>query len=207
MARRLPLTISLWVVSVLTAPLAVAGHPSVDGVVRHYMDVHHIPAVSVAVIQGGRSMVARGYGLANEECNLPASRRKDYSKDDILRLIADEPTLFSAGDRWQYSNSGYFLLGRVIEKVTGLDYDSFLTERIFGPLGMTATRLNSVREIIPRRAQGYVWNGGQLQLAGYLSPTQPWSAGGLVSTIDDLIKWDAALSSRRLQSSAGLQEM
>jgi D-alanyl-D-alanine carboxypeptidase len=72
---------------------------------------------------------------------------------------------------------------------------------------MTATRLSNMHDIIPGRAQGYIWNGGRLQIAEYLSPTQPWSAGGLLSTIDDLVKWDAALSGMPLKNQAELRQM
>jgi D-alanyl-D-alanine carboxypeptidase len=133
--------------------------------------------------------------------------RRDFTRHEILDLIAAQPIEFPAGDEWKYSNSGYFLLGLVVEKVAGQDYESFLKQRLFMPLGMTATRLSDMHDIIPGRAQGYIWNGGRLQIAEYLSPTQPWSAGGLLSTIDDLVKWDAALSGMPLKNQAELRQM
>src|SRR5206468_5007461 len=99
------------------------------------------------------------------------------------------------------------LLGMLIEKVSGKPYGEFLAERIFRPLGMAATRLNDMAVIIPNRASGYSWRGGHLHNAGYVSPTQPFSAGALVSTVSDMAKWDAALYSEKLLKKATLDQM
>ena len=79
------------------------------------------------------------------------STRKDYARREILDLVAKEPLEFAPGEKWNYCNTGYFLLGMLIEKVTGKQYGEFMDERIFKPLGMTRTRVNDLRAIIPDR--------------------------------------------------------
>ena len=108
--------------------------------------------------------------------------------------MAKEPLEFKPGEKWNYCNTGYFLLGMLIEKVSGKPYGEFMAERVFKPLGMTRTRANDLRAIIPNRAQGYEWDGKELRNGEYVSPSQPFAAGMLVSSVSDLVKWDAALS-------------
>ncbi|MDG3003193.1 serine hydrolase domain-containing protein [Paludisphaera mucosa] len=133
--------------------------------------------------------------------------RKDYTRREILDLVAKDPLQFPSGEKFEYSNTGYFLLGMIIEKVAGKPYGEFMSERIFRPLGMTETRVNDLREIVPNRAQGYEWDGKTLKNGEYVSPTQPFAAGMLVSTVRDLVKWDAALASHALLDEASLQQM
>ncbi len=139
--------------------------------------------------------------------NFMAQARKDFKRQEILDLVAKEPLEFTPGSKWNYSNTGYFLLGLVIEKASGKTYEEFLTERIFKPLEMTQTRLNDLHAIIPERAQGYTHGGKGLKNGEYVSPTQPYSAGALVSSIKDMIKWDAALAGERILKKPALERM
>jgi D-alanyl-D-alanine carboxypeptidase len=95
----------------------------------------------------------------------------------------------------------------VIEKVTGKKYGEYLDERIFKPLGMTQTRVNDLHAVIPNRAQGYAWDGKELRNGEYVSPTQPFAAGMLVSSVADMVKWDAALRTESLVKRSSLEEM
>jgi D-alanyl-D-alanine carboxypeptidase len=119
--------------------------------------------------------------------------RKDYTQKELIQLVAGEALEFQPGEKWAYNNTGYFLLGMLIEKLTGKSYGDAMQERLFGPLQMTATRVNDVRTVIKNRAAGYDVEAGQLRNAEYLSMTQPFAAGVLVSSVMDLAKWDAAL--------------
>lgn len=132
--------------------------------------------------------------------------RRDYTKAEIVSLVSGLPLEFQPGERFAYNNTGYFLLGMLIEKVSGREYEAFLRERIFKPLEMTSTRLNDRREVIPNRAAGYSWQG-RLRNAEYVSTTQPFSAGGLLSTVEDMAKWDAALAGEKLLKPASLRQM
>jgi CubicO group peptidase (beta-lactamase class C family) len=133
--------------------------------------------------------------------------RKDYTKEELLQLVAGAPLDFPPGEKWSYSNTGYFLLGMLIEKVTGKSYGAFLHERIFQPLGMTSTQVNDLTQIIKNRATGYTWQGDRFRNGEYVSPTQPFAAGALVSTVRDMAKWDAALYADRLLKRSSLARM
>jgi D-alanyl-D-alanine carboxypeptidase len=135
------------------------------------------------------------------------SARKDYKKEEIIELVANIPNEFAPGEQWNYNNTGYFLLGMVIEKVSGKDYGAFLSERIFQPLEMTTARLNDLTEIIPNRAQGYTRKNRKMLNGEYVSPTQPYSAGALAVTVLDLAKWDAALYTDKLLRRSTFEEM
>ena len=133
--------------------------------------------------------------------------RRDLTLTELIDVFKNEPMQFEPGARYRYNNSGYILLGAVIEKATGKKYADVVRERIFEPLGMTDTRYDVTEEVIPRRAAGYVRTGGRLLNAQYLSMTQPYAAGSLMSTVDDLAKWDAAMSAGRVVSAQSLARM
>lgn len=104
---------------------------------------------------------------------------------------------FKPGETWSYSNSGYLLLGNILEKVSGQSYWTFLDHRIFKPLGMTATRSSEPREIIPNRASGYEWRSDRFENRRALAENA-YAAGSIVSTVRDMARWEAALSSGKL---------
>jgi D-alanyl-D-alanine carboxypeptidase len=132
--------------------------------------------------------------------------RKDFTKAELLALVTGEPVDFQPGEDWRYNNSGYFLLGMLVEKLSGKSYGEFLTERIFKPLEMRSTRVNDLSEVVPRRATGYRWEGSRWRNGEYVSPTQPFSAGALLSTVEDLARWDAALYSDQVLPKDLLQQ-
>jgi D-alanyl-D-alanine carboxypeptidase len=126
------------------------------------------------------------------------SLRKDYTQQELLGLVADKPLRWKPGEKWDYNNTGYYLLGVLIEKVSGKSYNDFLTERIFKPLGMNDTRVNDLRSVIPNRAAGYAYGPNGLHNGEYTSPTQPYAAGALISTVADMAKWAAAVDSGKV---------
>ncbi len=126
--------------------------------------------------------------------------RNDLTTQEMIDVFKDEPMDFAPGDAWHYSNSGYFLLGVIIEKVAGMNYGEFVEKRIFEPLGMKNTYYGSRSRIIPNRAMGYQ-RGREYRNAEYLSHTQPFSAGAIMSTVDDLWKWQAAVQNNILVKS------
>ncbi len=131
--------------------------------------------------------------------------RDDLAPDEMIDLFKDEPREFAPGEKWTYSNSGYFLLGRIIEKVSGKSYAEFVRERIFAPLSMNNSYYGSHTRIIPNRATGYEGEGGTWQNAGFISMTPPFSAGALLSTVDDMARWDAALYTQNLVPKEALE--
>jgi CubicO group peptidase (beta-lactamase class C family) len=118
--------------------------------------------------------------------------RNDVTTQEMIDFFKTEPMDFKPGEMWHYSNSGYFLLGVIIEKVSGISYGEFVTKKIFEPLGMKNTYYSARSTIIPNRAMGYQ-RGSEYRNAEYLSHTQPFSAGAIMSTVDDLLKWQLAI--------------
>ncbi len=129
---------------------------------------------------------------------------RSQAADDIgvvqmIDSFKNDPFDFEPGTQYAYTNSGYFLLGAIIEKVSGQPYPQFLQQRIFAPLGMTRTGYESVHALPGLRAVGYtssMWGG--FTTASAISMSQAYAAGALMSTVDDLAKWDAAISSGKI---------
>jgi len=124
--------------------------------------------------------------------------RKDFKLDELIDFFKNQPMEFAPGERWNYNNSGYVLLGAIIEKVSGQSYEDFLVKNIFEPLEMKDTYYDNTLRIIPRRVSGYSKTPTGYRNAEYLSMTQPHAAGSLMSTVDDLAKWNAALLTDKL---------
>ena len=132
---------------------------------------------------------------------------KIYTKDEILSLVKDVPTAFDPGTKWAYSNTNYFLLGMVIEKVSGKSYPEFMAKRVFAPLGMTSTEVNTSGLKIKNAAMGYNFEDGKWQKAKLDDPSQPFAAGAIVSTPADMGKWDIAVSEGKLLKKSSWDEI
>lgn len=130
--------------------------------------------------------------------------REDMPLDTLIALFKGKPLDFNPGTKWSYSNSGYILLGAVIEKASGKSYERFVEDEIFQKIGMKSSRYGSPTEVIPNRAYGYDKGDEGYRNAQYLSMTQPYAAGSLMSTVDDLALWDRALSEETLLRRASL---
>jgi CubicO group peptidase (beta-lactamase class C family) len=134
--------------------------------------------------------------------------RRARTWPEVLARFRDEPLNFEPGGRFEYSSSNYELLGAVIERVSGKSYGEFLRDRIFKPLGMRDTGLDRDGLALSRRARGYVFQrDGALVRAVSSSMSVPWSAGGMYSTSDDLLRWEAGLFGGRLLSATTLSRM
>ena len=131
--------------------------------------------------------------------------RKDFTVQELVDFFKFQPMQFAPGKRMAYSNSGYILLGAIIEKASGQTYEQFIQQHIFAPLRMTQSCYDSPLRVIPRRAAGYDKGPEGYTNAPYLSMTQPYAAGSLASTVDDLARWDAALYTEQLLKPATLQ--
>jgi CubicO group peptidase (beta-lactamase class C family) len=251
----------------------------VDSYISEQIEKRHIPGASVAVVRDGKILLAKGYGLANAELNVPATEhtvyqlasvtkpftatavmvlveggklglddsigthlqdlpeawrgvtvrqllshtsgiksytsvpgfqktvRKDFAKREILDMVTKEPAEFAPGEKWSYCNTGFFLLGMLIEEVSGQSYPDFMLDRIFKPAGMEHTRANDLRAVIANRAQGYAWTGKELRNGEPTSPTQPFAAGMLVSTVADMAKWGEALDGEKIVKKSSIEQM
>lgn len=116
---------------------------------------------------------------------------------EMIERFRDLPLEFAPGDRFRYSDSGYYLLGAVIEKAAGTSYEEFLGKSLFGPLGMKHTAYGHNAPLLPGRVEGYTREGRGFVNAAPIAMSQPFAAGGLVSSVDDLALWDAALYTER----------
>lgn len=133
--------------------------------------------------------------------------RLHSSLADILARIAMLPFDFEPGERYLYNNSGYVLLGAIIERASGVKYRKFLDREIFRPLGMSRTHYLFDEPITPRRAAGYQRGRDVIENASYTSATCYHAAGGLGSTVLDLARWDRAVRANRLVSPESLDQM
>lgn len=139
----------------------------------------------------------------------------DFAKTTVLPMttaemvaqIKSKPLEFVPGEKYAYTNSGYYLLGVIIERASGKLYADFLQENIFKPLGMKQTGYDSTTRIIKNRAAGYVKQDGELVNAAYMDMTIPYAAGAMYSTTEDLLVWDQALYGEKLVSRKSLDEI
>jgi CubicO group peptidase (beta-lactamase class C family) len=129
------------------------------------------------------------------------------SRAELLGRFYELPREFEPGATWAYDNTGYHLLGAIVEQASGKGYFDFLAERIFRPLGMSATTSTDPRPLVLHRASGYDRAGERWENRRALLPPVGFSAGSLLSTVEDLARWDAALSSERLLRRASLETM
>lgn len=127
---------------------------------------------------------------------------KHQTRAQFIQKLAAQPMDFSPGDKYNYCNSGYSLLGYVIEVVSGMSYWEFLSERIFRPLGMNATTDRNPRQIISNRASGYEQTTDHVHINRDYDLTDVFAAGAIVSTVGDLAKWNAALDTDKLLTPA-----
>jgi len=137
-----------------------------------------------------------------------ATVRNPYTPTEFLAQFSKLDLLFEPGTKYSYSNSGYFLLGVILEKVTGQSYETLLRERIFTPLGMNDSGYDSTQPLLSRRAAGYDKRFDESYVnTAYLDMTQPFSAGSLYSTVEDLYRWDQALLTEKILSAKSKERM
>lgn len=133
--------------------------------------------------------------------------RQDITATERQELIASGDPLFQPGERYSYSNAGYWLLGDIIELVSGMDYGAFLMERIFTPLGMKDSYYGDHRELIDGKVSGYDYTDEGIKNATFTSDSWAYSAGGLISSAEDIAKWSNALFSGQIIEERNLSRM
>jgi CubicO group peptidase (beta-lactamase class C family) len=126
---------------------------------------------------------------------------------DLVAKFRDKPLEFAPGERMSYSNSGYVLLGYLIEKISGQTYAQFVTEHLFTPLAMKDSGYDSNSAVIAQRASGYTPGPKGPVNAGFVHMSIPHAAGALYSTTEDLLRWEQGLFGGRLLSAASLRKM
>lgn len=175
--------------------LAEAGKLSLDDPLAT-----HLPEMTAARAVTIRQLLTHAAGI-------PEGARKGNDRAARIAEIGARPLAFEPGTKWSYSNSGYILLGAVIEKVTGQPWARTLQQQFFDPLQLTQTRYGDNAPVIAGRAAGYTTDRGEVRNVVPIDPAIPDAAGALVSTADDLFRWMRALSTGRAIDRASFARM
>lgn len=133
--------------------------------------------------------------------------REDLDTAGLIAVFADEPPDFAPGEQWAYNNSGYVLLGAIIEQVSGKPWNDFIRERLLEPLEIDSTDAYADSTVLPGRVSGYAGPADEPRNASYLSMTQPHAAGALMSAAIDVDRWQRALHGGRVLSDAMYERM
>lgn len=247
----------------------------VDSFVEAEMQTEKVPGVAVAVLHKGEIVIAKGYGRATLEHDVPVTRktifqsgsvgkmftaaavmtqveagkiglddpvgkylpgapaswrsitvrhllghtsgisdytggidyRRDYSDEELVKFAFALPLEFEPGARWDYSNTGYMLLGIIVKRATGTSYLDILDKNVFKPLGMATARGISDADIVPNRASGYQRAGDRLVNQDFVSPPLNTLAdGSLYLSLDDMIAWAQGVRQGRVLSAASWKQ-
>ena len=184
----------------LVLQLVEQGKLELDKPISAYLPSYKGPAADVVTIH---HLLTHSSGIPSYT-SFPdffqSTSRNPYTPDEFIKTFQDSALQFTPGEKFMYNNSGYFLLGRIIEEVTGKPYEQVVQEKIFTPLGMTDSGYDHYETIINNRAAGYEKQGQQLINAPYLDMSLPYAAGSLYSTVEDLYLWDQALYGNKILS-------
>jgi len=151
-----------------------------------------------------RHLLSHTSGIANYTEGA-VDLHKEYSENDLVKLALASPLDFQPGTHWNYSNTGFVLLGAIVRRVTGQFYGDFLHDNVFVPLGMKTARIISEADIVPNRASGYRLDGDTLRNQGWVSPSLNTTAdGALYLTVRDLAAWAVWLNHGRVPSATSL---
>jgi len=176
--------------------LAERGRLSIDDPISKYLPDVPTHGQTITI----RRLLNHTSGIHNYTAE-PAWRQtwgQQLSPRQIVAFVDHDSLDFKPGDRWSYSNTGYVLLGMIVEKVTGETYANYLQHDLFKPLGLTQTSYCPSRPNDPTFADGYAAGAGSAKPAEFLDMTHPHGAGALCSTVRDLVKWQRALMGGRV---------
>lgn len=156
-----------------------------------------------------RQLLSHTGGIPNftDDPDNTANKLRPRTPAQTMAQVAAKPLEFTPGEKFKYSNTGYVLLGWIIEVASGQSYETFLRENIFQPLGMNDSGCDSNTAVIPQRAAGYVLGPRGPANAAYLDMHGPFAAGAIYSTPADLLRWTQALFGGKVLSAASLEQM
>ena len=185
--------------ALLVLQLVNEGRVKLDGYLSDYLPYYRKDTGSRVTV---RQLLSHTSGIPNfislpGFLDSPASRTT-YSVKDFAEKYCSGDLEFEPGTKFQYSNSGYFLLGAVLEQISGKPYEQLLKDRIFAPVGMNDSGYAHSETIIPHRAAGYERSSDGLKNARFYDMSIPFAAGALYSTVGDLFLWDQALYGEKL---------
>lgn len=132
--------------------------------------------------------------------------KKDLTPEELLDFFKEEPENFQPGEQFEYNNSGYVVLGYITELVSGESYENFIGKQIFQKIGMDDSRYASDRDIVKNKAYGY-HNRGEFTNKMHVSLSNPYASGSLMSTVDDMLKWQEAINTHSLITEASKKKL
>lgn len=171
-----------------------------DGIIKFIKD-YPIQGITIEHLLTHTSGINTGAGVWT-----PEMRKNDLTPQELISSFNDKPLDFLPGAGFRYNNNGYVLLGYIIELVSGMSYERYISENFFKPLGMKNSFYDNTASVIPGRVSGYQKDDGIYKNASFLSMTQPYSAGSLLSTVGDLYIWNKALTDGKVVSKEGLEK-
>ena len=191
-------SISKQFVAVATLMNVEEGHLGLDDLIHDYLP--YLPGEWLGVTI--RHLLAHTSGIPDyEEIRSYDVYRFRLIPDEVIKIAQARPMDFAPGEGYYYSNTGYYLMSMIVERIEGKPLGKVLKNRIFDPLGMTQTRLADPEAVIPHRASGYWVNKvGALINRNPTETSSTLGAGGLLTSVHDLIKWDAALYGNQILS-------
>jgi CubicO group peptidase (beta-lactamase class C family) len=192
----------------LVMQLVEQGQIDLNASVRRYLPDYPSPAAEKVTIHHLLNHTSGIVGYT-ETPTFGATARNPYTPTKFAdEKFAKLDLLFEPGTKFSYSNSAYFLLGVILERVTGQPYEKLLRDRIFTPLGMNDSGYDSTQPLLAKRASGYDkrFDGSYVNTT-YIDMTQPYAAGSLYSTVEDLYRWDQALYSEKVLSAGSKDRM
>ena len=186
--------------------LVAAGRVELDAPITRWIPIAPVQGRTVTV----RQLLSHTGGVpdyAEQMGRFPGAARIDVPPESLLTMVRDVPPYFEPGTFMRYSNTGFALLGMLIEKVTGQPYGTWVRDSVLRPAGLASTRYCDHRAIVRHRARGYTLRPSGLENADYLSYSRPYSAGSFCGTAGDLARWNAALHGGRVLAPAQYAEM
>jgi D-alanyl-D-alanine carboxypeptidase len=187
--------------------LVEEGKVKLDDPIAQYLSNSPEPWKDITV----RHLLTHTAGLPNLENGFQALRkggaRLNYTTTQLFNAAKNDSMSFGPGERWQYSDVGYFLLGMIIEKASGQRYRNFLASRFFEPLGMASTSVLDQWAVLKNRAAGYTLRNGEIVNIRRVVQIELPSHYGIFSTVRDLVKWDNALAAGKAVKQSSLEQM
>jgi CubicO group peptidase (beta-lactamase class C family) len=193
--------------AMLIMQLVEAGKLKLDAPVTAYLaDYRHDTGDRITI----HNLLTHTSGIPNFT-NIPGfwsdSIRNHYSIDHVVYNFCSDDLEFEPGTEFRYSNSNYYILGAIIEQVSGMRYAELLHERILEPAGMDNTGIDAFETIIPNRASGYARYGQNLINAPYIYMQNAYAAGAMYTTVEDLFLWDKILYTNKLLGKKYMKKM
>lgn len=200
-------SISKQFTAILILQLAAEGRLSLEGRITDYLPYYRKDTGRRVTIHHLLTHTSGIPDLTDDPDFWNYETRLRFDPKTLVKKYCSGRLEFKPGTQYDYCNSGYIILGAIIEAVTGKTYETVLQERILQPLGLTRTGYDHNKTILPYRASGYDYNYGDYKNANYFDMSSIGAAGALYSTVDDLFLWDQALYTDRLLPSEYLEKM